>query len=107
MIANLLERGALRITDMNGRIEILRFMTRFQGIELGECDAILSCLKMRHQGERQGVCLMTRGQGRRQNRLHQARWLRRPARRALIHRYNDGKWNEWSGCSTPQIEFPH
>lgn len=69
MIANLLERGTLRIADMNGRNEILRFMTRFQGIELGECDAILSCLKMRHQGERQGVCLMTRGQGRRQNRL--------------------------------------
>lgn len=61
MIANLLERGTLRIADVNGRNGILRFMTRFQGIELGECDAILSCLKMRHQGEEARCVLDDKG----------------------------------------------
>ena len=51
MIADLLGCGAIRIVRMNGRREALDLGAKFYGMDLGESDAILTCIKMRRRGE--------------------------------------------------------
>ena len=51
MIGGLLDRDVIRIVHMNGRSEVLDFGEDLQGLELGECDAILTCVKMRREGQ--------------------------------------------------------
>lgn len=51
MIGDLVDRGAMRIARMNGRREALDFGASFHGMDLGECDAILTCMKMRRKGQ--------------------------------------------------------
>ena len=51
MIADLLGRGTIRIVRMNRRREALALGAKFHGMDLGESDAILTCMKMRRRGE--------------------------------------------------------
>ena len=50
MIADLVDRGTMRIVCMNRRSEVLD-LEMFQGAELGQCDVILTCIKMRRRGD--------------------------------------------------------
>lgn len=50
MIRGLLDCGVIRIARMNRRREVFDFGENLQGLELGECDAILTCIKMRRRG---------------------------------------------------------
>ena len=52
MINGLLDRGTIRIIHSNGRREVLDFRSDLQGVGLGECDAMLTCIKMRRRGAR-------------------------------------------------------
>lgn len=47
MIDDLLDRGAVRIVRMNRWEEVLDLGKDFPGVDPGECDAILTCIKMR------------------------------------------------------------
>ena len=51
MIVDLVDRGAMRTVRMNRRSEVLDLEERFQGTGLGECDVILTCIKMRRRGK--------------------------------------------------------
>ena len=51
MIRDLLDRGTVRIVRANSRKEVLDLRANFHGMGLGECDAILACIKMRRSGE--------------------------------------------------------
>ena len=61
MIADLLDREVIRIVHMNGRPEVYDLMEKFQGLELGESDAILTCIKMRREGARARCVLDEKG----------------------------------------------
>ena len=52
MIGGLLDRGAVRIVHMNRRGEVLDLGEDLPGADLGECDAILTCIKMRSMSAR-------------------------------------------------------
>ena len=52
MIGGLLDRGAVRIVRMNRRDEVLDLGEDLPGADLGECDAILTCIKMRSPSAR-------------------------------------------------------
>ena len=52
MIDGLLDRRAVRIVHMNRRDEVLNLGRRFPGADLGESDAILTCIKMRGMSAR-------------------------------------------------------
>ena len=51
MIRDLLDRGTVRIVHANSRKEVLDLRANFHGMGLGECDAILTYIKMRRSGE--------------------------------------------------------
>lgn len=61
MIGDLVDRAAVRIVCVNRRSEVVDFKERFQGTGLGECDAILSCIKMRRRGENARCVLDEKG----------------------------------------------
>ena len=50
MICGLLDRGIIRIVGMNGRTELHDLRMKFQGLDLGESDAMLTCIKMQRRG---------------------------------------------------------
>ena len=68
MIVDLVDRGAMRTVRMNRRSEVLDLEERFQGTGLGECDVILTCIKMRRRGRMHAACQARRAQGRRPSR---------------------------------------
>ena len=51
MICDLVDHGTIRIVRMNERGEALNFGAKFRGMDLGESDAILTCIKMRRAGQ--------------------------------------------------------
>ena len=51
MIRDLLGRGTIRIVNMNSRGDVYNFVGEFHKMGLGEGDAMLTCIKMRHMGE--------------------------------------------------------
>ena len=51
MIHDLLGRGIIRIARANSRKEVLDLRANLHEIGLGECDAILTWIKMRRRGE--------------------------------------------------------
>ena len=51
MIRGLLDGGIVRIVHANSRKEVLDLASKSRGLEPGECDAILACIKMLRRGE--------------------------------------------------------
>ena len=61
MIRSLLDRDVIRIATLNQRGELHDFMMKFQGLDLGESDAILTCVKLQLRGAPASCVLDERG----------------------------------------------